>query len=357
MSGHSSHNNSAWPPQSLEAVPACPICHSTGRRVLHQDLVDDTFFTAPGKWTLHQCTGCGSAYLDPRPTLASIGTAYAEYYTHGSEAAAPMGRLKTIAKRVLRSFSDHYTASLADPRHPGKSIGAALSVACIKALPPCREVINARYRHLHRPAPGADRLLDLGCGAGDFLERAQSLGWRAEGVDFDPQAVAAARARGLQVSVGSIDSYSEVRDLFDVVTCNHVIEHVYDPQAVIASIYRILKPGGQMWIETPNISSAGHTLFGRAWRGLEAPRHVAIFSYRALVDALRQAGFSISHVTPWNIQHIRQVFACSEAIEARGDPHNTRTPLFPNRRLRRGLWLQTLRVERREFICLRAGKP
>jgi hypothetical protein len=51
------------------------------------------------------------------------------------------------------------------------------------------------------------------------------------------------------------------------------------------------------------------------------------------------------------------MFAMGEAIDAGGDPNNTRTPLLPNARLLRGLWLETLCVDRREFVCLRARKP
>jgi 2-polyprenyl-3-methyl-5-hydroxy-6-metoxy-1,4-benzoquinol methylase len=292
--------------------------------------------------------------LDPRPTPDSIGQAYAQYYTHGAGSVAPVGRLKAAVKGVLQSLSASYSASLADAQV--RSLGTALRVALVKALPPYREMIDAHYRHLRGPRPGADRLLDLGCGAGEFLQRAQSLGWRVEGVDLDPKAVAVARGLGLNVSVGSVDSYAGTRNAFDVVTCCHVIEHVYDPRELLAAIHRILKPGGQLWIETPNLGSAGHELFGSAWRGLEAPRHLAIFDHHALVKMVRDAGFAITRSTPWNIQHIRYMFMASEAIAAGGDPNNAPRSVLPNWRQLRGLVREALRVERREFVSLRAMK-
>ncbi len=349
-------NRSSWPHEALEPVPKCPICHSASRAKLYDNLVDDTFFTASGTWSMQQCTDCGSAYLDPRPTPESIGDAYASYYTHGS-LSRPQGRaVKEAVKRVLQFLSGSYAASLANPERDNRSLSAMIGTVLVKALPPCREVVDARYRHLHRPEPNADRLLDIGCGGGEFLRRAQFLGWKTEGVDLDPKAVAAARSFGLNVNIGSIDSYANVREAFDVVTCNHVIEHVYDASHLVAAMHRILKPGGRLWVETPNINSAGHALFGKAWRGLEAPRHIAIFNYSALVRMLTNAGFLITHRTPWNIQHIRQMFSSSEAMKVQGDPHDCRTPLLPNRRLLTGLWLEALFVDRREFICLRAVK-
>jgi 2-polyprenyl-3-methyl-5-hydroxy-6-metoxy-1,4-benzoquinol methylase len=344
-----------WPSASLEAVPNCPVCGSASRIELHRDLADDTFFTAPGTWCLQQCGSCGSGYLDPRPTRESIPDAYASYYTHSEHAGSQGSRLKHLCKRLLRQLSDAYVRSLTAPAERSNLV-QRLGAAVVKSVPPCREVIDARYRHLRRPTPGSSRLLDIGCGGGDFLRRATILGWDAEGVDFDPKAVATAREAGLNVRVGSIDSYANERDLFDVITCNHVIEHVYEPKQLIEAMHRLIKPKGLLWIETPNIGSHGHQLFGKAWRGLEAPRHVTILNHRALRSLLQDAGFTIVNQTPWNFQHVRMMFAASEAIARHEDPHKTRTSPIPNWRLVKGLLVELLHIERREFSCFRAVK-
>ncbi len=342
-----------WPEETIERVWACPVCGSTSRAVLHADLADDTFFAAAGTWNLQQCSDCGSAYLDPRPTPESIGNAYARYYTHVTAAPVASRGLRATLSRLLQRFSNAYEASLGR-RQMGMT--EAPAAAFVRMVLPWREVVDARYRHLHRPPVGADRLLDVGCGNGDFLQRAQSLGWKVEGFDFDPQAVAAAQAAGLKVRVGSIQLYANAREEFDVVTCNHVIEHVHDPRQLLSDIHRILKPGGRLWIETPNIASSGHALFGRSWRGLETPRHLVLFNHHSLIATVRDAGFAITRRSPWNIQHMRHVFASSEAIAAGRDPYNARPPALPNSRLWRGMLLEALSVERREFVCLRASK-
>jgi 2-polyprenyl-3-methyl-5-hydroxy-6-metoxy-1,4-benzoquinol methylase len=345
-----------WPDDTVERVPACPICRSTSRTLLHADLADDTFFAAPGTWNMHQCGDCGSAYLDPRPTPQSIGNAYAQYYTHGSASPSASRGLRAMLSRQLQRFSDSYEASLTRSQSWTAAFPEALAAACVRVVRPWREVVDARYRHLRRPPVGADRLLDVGCGNGDLLQRAQSLGWKVEGFDFDPKAVAAAQAAGLKVRLGSIQLYSNTREAFDVVTCNHVIEHVHEPRQLLAAMHRVLKPGGRLWIETPNIGSIGHALFGSSWRGLETPRHLALFNHQSLVRMLGDSGFSVTHRTPFNIQHIRFVFASSEAIAAGRDPANARPPALLNWRLLRGLLLEALLVERREFVCLRATK-
>jgi hypothetical protein len=77
-----------------------------------------------------------------------------------------------------------------------------------------------------------------------------------------------------------------------VITLNHVIEHVFEPVDVLARCSALLRSGGQLWIETPNISSYGHARFQRNWRGLEAPRHLVLFNSKSLHDALCRAGFA-----------------------------------------------------------------
>ena len=75
-------DNQHWPPDDLETLAACEVCGGTDRPVWLQGLADRIFGVAPGRWQLRRCAGCGVAALDPRPTEASIGRAYARYYTH-----------------------------------------------------------------------------------------------------------------------------------------------------------------------------------------------------------------------------------------------------------------------------------
>jgi hypothetical protein len=70
-----------WPADGLEALTACPVCNHAGRNLLHDALVDSTFRSAAGRWTLWQCAGCGSGYQSPRPNLRTIHEAYLSYHT------------------------------------------------------------------------------------------------------------------------------------------------------------------------------------------------------------------------------------------------------------------------------------
>src|SRR6266852_6812100 len=88
-----------WPSEGLEAVKCCPVCDSGQRTQLYSNLIDNVFYTAPGHWTLYRCQGCGSAYLDPRPTPEFIHLAYRNYYTHkGFEPHAPLAALSVFRR-------------------------------------------------------------------------------------------------------------------------------------------------------------------------------------------------------------------------------------------------------------------
>jgi 2-polyprenyl-3-methyl-5-hydroxy-6-metoxy-1,4-benzoquinol methylase len=342
----------SWPREGLESVPRCPLCDSAGRRLLHARLVDDTFGTAPGRWDLQGCAQCGAAYLDPRPDVATIGIAYRTYYTHGAAPEAVDGRLKAVVRAQVLRFSDAYVRSELR-REPVR--GADLARAwCVRVLPFAREVIDARYRHLRRN-DGGRRLLDVGCGDGTFLRRARELGWEGEGVDFDPGAVAAARAHGFDVRLGSIDVYAGRSNAFDVITCNHVIEHLHDPHALLGALHRLLTPSGELWLETPNIGSVGHAVFGRAWRGLETPRHLVVFNRAALVDAVRRAGLVVRSETPFNVHHVRYMAAASRLLQ-RASRATDRPPAGRWTALRM-LLEEAVQPHRREFVLVRCVKP
>jgi len=166
---------------------------------------------------------------------------------------------------------------------------------------------------------GGGSVLDIGCGDGGFLSRARDAGWVVAGADPDPQAVENAKQLGLDVRLGGIDCFNEP-SAFEVITLNHVIEHVHRPVDTLMKAYFLLKPGGQLYVETPNASAFGHRLFKANWRGLEVPRHLTVFSWYALEDILKQSGFcDLERVVRADI--FPGLSAQSRAIRDGKDPH------------------------------------
>jgi len=278
-----------WPEEGLEHLGRCPVCDSTARTVLHEHLVDEVFRVAPGQWTSWTCAQCGSGYLDPRPTQATIGQAYGNYYTHQEAIGRVASEKLGLLLRIRRALSNGYfNARYGADYQPASRLGLWLA----RLLPRQREALDVSFRWLPKPKPG-QRVLDVGCGNGGFLLKAREVGWQVMGVDPDPEAVATARQKGLEVRLGSIEVFDGESELFDAITLSHVIEHVHDPKFVLADAYRLLKSGGTLYLDTPNIDSRGSRIFEQHWRGMEAPRHLVLFNVSGLHWLLEQIGFTV----------------------------------------------------------------
>lgn len=266
-----------WVDGDLERLSACPVCGDERLLSAYTGLVDFEE-GVPGTWSMVDCTGCGSLLLNPRPTPAALPKAYGSYYTH----QPPLAENAVLEGRgLLKSVARDYLAR----RYGIGTPGAAWMVLVALLAWPLRQQLDYHLRHLPR---GGGRLLDLGCGSGGFLQRAGEAGWDVEGVEPDPTAAGVAR-QSSRVNVYA--SLGNVPGVFDVITMAHVVEHVHDPRALLADCHSRLRPGGRLWIATPNISGMGHHLYGDAWQPLETPRHLVMLSPSALASLLREAGF------------------------------------------------------------------
>lgn len=280
----------SWPQNELEYIGCCPVCDSKERSILHNNLQDKIFYCRPGNWTMWRCEKCGSSYLDPRPTVESIGIAYEGYYTHQSlpdskDAYASLSLLRKIRRRLVNGYTNWRYSTREIPASP-------LGILILFALRKYRVQLDREYRHLPRCPASGGVLLDVGSGSGFFLLIAKSCGWTAIGVDPDPKVVANGRAQGLKVVQGGIEQFDGQKSMFDVITLSHAIEHVHKPVDTLRACYHLLKPGGRLWLETPNIGSLGHRRYGGDWRGLEPPRHLVLFNVASIGNVLRRIGFT-----------------------------------------------------------------
>lgn len=303
-----------WPQHGLEEVRLCPVCRSAERHALHEGLTDRVFFCAPGRWTLYQCHQCHSAYLDPRPTSASIGLAYQVYYTHGDTPAVPQTPA-SLRRRFRLALRNGYLNA-----HFGYRLSPALALGRHWFGTAKRLETDRWIRHLHLPCR-KPRLLDLGCGNGAFLVQMQEAGWQVFGLDIDPKAVAACQKAGLSVQLGWLDEGRFPDGFFDAITLSHVIEHLHHPEQILRVCYRILRPQGVLWIATPNLASLGHQQFGPDWFALDPPRHLLLFTAASLKRLLSESGFG-EIIQPRPTRDSKWLFRASAAVARGNDPFN-----------------------------------
>jgi len=229
---------------------------------------------------------CGAFWLDPAPAFEDLPIAYRGYYTHVAERGNE-GRAGLVSK-IRSAFVE---------RRLGYAIGATESARRIAMLAGLSERSQAwLYEYFYLPSRHGGRLLEIGCGSGRQLLSMRAAGWDVRGVDFDPEAVAVARDCGLDVAVGDVRDLGLDGSQFDAIVMAHVLEHVYDPIGLLAECNRLLKPGGTLVSITPNGASLGHRVFKSAWRGLEPPRHIVVFTPRALKLACERSGLVLDRV-------------------------------------------------------------
>lgn len=226
----------------LVEVVRCPLCGGDS---------SDTW-ASENKYTVVRCQVCEILYVNPRPNLASISSA-TQIGVHGEEA----GDLNVVYKRV-----------------PGKVNYYA-------------RVLRSMY---------ADRIsesvewLDIGAGYGEFVESVEKAipNARAFGIEpMRPKAEAAFR-RGLKIRTGFID---EVVDRYDVVSIINVFSHIPDFRSFLASMMKVLKPGGEVFIETGNAADIGDRRYYPY--ELQLPDHLVFAGERHVTRFLEESGFMV----------------------------------------------------------------
>jgi len=163
------------------------------------------------------------------------------------------------------------------------------------------ELNAGRYRELlsdmSRRVKGK-RLLDVGCGKGHFVYRAQEAGWDSLGIEVTDAAVSVAQRFESPVIK---QDFLEMKDSeFDVVSMFELVEHLADPRMFLAKAQEVLAPGGLLFVTTPNRVSLDARLAGSNWRAYD-PEHLVLFSPPQLSGLVRDEGFEIVKLATRNM--------------------------------------------------------
>jgi 2-polyprenyl-3-methyl-5-hydroxy-6-metoxy-1,4-benzoquinol methylase len=143
-------------------------------------------------------------------------------------------------------------------------------------------------------------LLDLGCSTGFFLERAQEIGWKVHGVEMNSETGTYARDQlGMDIFIGTLEEAHYTSGEFDVVTAWDVIEHVQDPVQLLKEVKRILRPGGVLALQVPNINSLMVKKTGNYWNWWTLPDHINHFTPQSIQNLLNYSGFEVNSLQTW----------------------------------------------------------
>jgi SAM-dependent methyltransferase len=208
------------------------------------------------RFHVRPCLACARGVLDPVPPPAGLLAAYDEaYYGRGA-----------------RKFMEPIQSGIGWFR-------------------------RGRARRALRLLPGADRprrVLDIGCGDGEFLGVLRQLGWECHGTELtEVTARRAAAIPGLEIRTGPLaeDAYEPGR--FDVISLWHVLEHLPDPDRTLRACACWLSGGGLLLLAVPNLESWQARAFRGSWFHLDPPFHLQHFGPASLARALRAAGLEV----------------------------------------------------------------
>lgn len=142
------------------------------------------------------------------------------------------------------------------------------------------------------------KLLDVGCGYGDFLVKMQKTDWDVYGIEPFSDAVKVGRKRigEYRILKGELPKIKFRSKNFDVVTLWHVLEHLPNPSIYISKIHTLLNKKGYLVVEVPNLDSFLLSIFGNNYNWLSTTEHVFIYSKKGVKKLLKDNGFSVLQV-------------------------------------------------------------
>lgn len=237
---------------SLTGCSACPACNAVARAPYCQ----------AQDWQLFACLACGLIYLDPMPGPTVLAALYHDAYD-----GAQTGYFAKSDSKLRRSL------------------------------------VRLRIIRRYRKTRGGN-FLDIGCNGGFMVEAARRTGFTAWGIEPDAVSIDYARKHfpGNQYFHGLIADF-EPKDTrkdnnaapvrFDVAYCSEVIEHVPQPQPFLRDIYRLLLPGGLLYLTSPDISHWRRPRKLTNWDAFCPPSHALYFNPKNLISLVQRCGFEL----------------------------------------------------------------
>ena len=224
-----------------------------------------------------RCPVCDADALDRTGTVAGLPLVTCRRCNHHS--------LSTAGADLSSIYDANYTGFRDDPVFNRKM----------------RELLDTEVAP---KIPKDARILDVGCGNGEFLQAAKERGYRALGIDFAPAAQRACEARGLRATVGDFLTYDFGADApFDLVTMWDVVEHLPEPIEFLRRARSLLAPSGWLVLKVPVIPDRAVKVAARVPRAagalLAAPGHIQYFTPQNLSTLVTRAGFervSVDHL-------------------------------------------------------------
>lgn len=165
-----------------------------------------------------------------------------------------------------------------------------------------------RYNELldeMEPFRKTNKLLDVGCGIGYFLEEAKKRGWEVYGTEFTDKAMEICSAKGITMKQGVLNSADFDAESFDVITSFEVIEHINNPREELSQFHKLLRKGGLCYVTTPNFNSLLRYRLKEQYNVISYPEHLSYYTPKTLKSVFKLSGFAAKKIVTTGISLTR----------------------------------------------------
>ena len=177
-----------------------------------------------------------------------------------------------------------------------------------------KEPMNATFKKVLTKIESLSKkkgiLLDIGAATGFFMDIARSRGWDTKGTEIAKYATLIAKKKGLEVICSDITKANFPAESFDVITLWDVLEHLASPQKEVKKVVKFLKPGGIVFINTPDMDSLLGRVLKTRWHMMGPPEHLHYFNKNNIKIFLKDNGLSII-----SIGTISKRFSCKYLLQ------------------------------------------
>jgi len=232
-------------------IKNCPVCNKSN---FSKHLESKDFSVSKESFVVVSCDTCDFHFTNPRPSDENLGKYYISdhYISHNNTRRTLFEKIYQLVRRIA---------------------------------------INGKFR-LISTFFRSGRILDVGCGTGDFLNKCKSKNWETKGVE--PSEIARNQAiNNHKLDVEESTNLSKLEGEFDIITMWHVLEHVPSLNETLVQFNQLLSKKGKIIIAVPNLESYDAKYYKEYWAAYDLPIHLYHFSKKSICTLFEKHGFSL----------------------------------------------------------------